>query len=306
MFVPPQEKMYREFTIPKKNGTPRKICAPEPKLKRLQRSALKELYELFQYLENHEIQYGFIQHRNVVEAARKHIGFDSTTMMDISNFFDSVTTTMAERMLPSVDLTYLLHHNGYCAQGFVTSPIISAIAIIPLTETIYTRLNAEFKEVAFTVYADDIQVSINNPTKARIKLIKDIISEEVKNFGLQINEKKTRTRFSKYGYRRILGVNVGNNDVRATRKVMRKIRAANHQENGPSLGGLTLWSKCKLPKKPEDMPDFDAPEQKMSKKHEKTKAKRATAYQKGRSYDVFDTPPRRYESNGEKLTHLFD
>ena len=67
--------------------------------------------------------------------------------------------------------------------------------------------------------------------------------------SFKIHSNKTRIRYAKYGYRKILGINVGDNDIKTTRKIMRKIRAANHQENGPSLGGLITWSKLYEPKK---------------------------------------------------------
>ena len=46
----------------------------------------------------------------------------------------------------------------------------------------------------------------------------------------------------------ILGINVGNDHIRASRETMRKIRAADHQGNFHSKGGLTTWSKNLVPK----------------------------------------------------------
>ena len=110
----------------------------------------------------------------------------------------------------------------------------------------------EFTETKMTIYADDIQISINDLSE--IENIINIITEEFTKAGFEINPNKTRLRKTKYGYRRILGVNVGYKDMRATRKVMRKIRACRHlvqvvenpkirREIGQSLGGLVVWSK---------------------------------------------------------------
>ena len=100
---------------------------------------------------------------------------------------------------------------------------------------------------AFTIYADDLQFSTNHA-----KLVKHIINEVTiiaESHGFKINRNKTRVRKSINGYRRILGINVGDDHIRATRKIMRKIRAADHQGNFHSKAGLTTWSLCKFPTK---------------------------------------------------------
>ena len=99
---------------------------------------------------------------------------------------------------------------------------------------------------AFTVYADDIQISTNY--KSLIPTIIHNVNSFAVNNGFTINRNKTRVRRSINGYRRILGINVGSDHIRATRKTMRKIRAADHQGNYHSKGGLVTWSKNLLPK----------------------------------------------------------
>lgn len=252
-FVMPDESKltYKEFVIPKKSGKVRKVCCPSPELKLLQRHTLKRLYRDYETLSRrigtYELVHGFVPSKNVVTAAQKHIGYDSTTMMDIKDFFDSVTEDMIKLSGVAYD-KHSFHKEGYTAQGFCTSPILACIATIDMVKNIDDRLREAFGSYAFTMYADDIQVSINNPDKAKIKQLTDIITQEVQKAGFEINHAKTRTKFAKYGYRRILGVNVGDDKVRATRKTMRKIRAAQHGGNKSSLGGLVTWSKCSLPK----------------------------------------------------------
>lgn len=75
-----------------------------------------------------------------------------------------------------------------------------------------------------------------------------MVNKIAKENLFKINRNKTRVRSSVAGYRKILGINVGDDHIRATRKVMRKIRAADHQGNFHSKGGLSSWSKCYLPK----------------------------------------------------------
>jgi len=277
---------YTEHTIPKKNGKVRRICAPDADLLNWQRQKLRLLYGLFTTRANRygvsEVFHGFVPDKNCVTAATSHIGYDMTLMMDISTFFDSIHNSKLSG-LPLVGPenegnsdSFYHAEGGYCAQGFATSPIIANIAIIPLVQEIQEFLNDYLGDnnYAFTIYADDIQISFNYDHRLRsngesmheyindtstglyVDKVNDIISVVTACLtleDLQVNRTKTRIRHSKYGYRRILGINVGKDHIRASRKTMRKIRAARHQKNGPSLGGLTTWSRCLPPRALRDM-----------------------------------------------------
>ena len=116
-----------------------------------------------------------------------------------------------------------------------------------LFENYKTESNSNSKKFAFTIYADDIQISYND--KSLKKEIIQIIGDSFMRGGFQINRRKTRTRVSDCGFRKILGINVGDESIRGSRKTMRKIRAANHQGNYHSKGGLQSWANCHKPKK---------------------------------------------------------
>jgi len=240
---------YREFTIPKKNGKARKICAPDAELKKYQRHKLYELEHYYRnQVESTNIEYtahGFIKGRNVVTAAKQHTGFRSTIMMDLSNFFDTVHRSMIPEEFRDDD--NLFHKDGYCAQGLVTSPILANIASIKMLEDIKSYLAELRIKFAFTIYADDLQISTDYEEHTKLNNIIKDVENIITASGFRVNTKKTRIKYAKFGFRRILGVNVGDTEVRATRKVMRKIRAAKHQQNKSSLGGLVTWSKCMLP-----------------------------------------------------------
>jgi len=245
---------YKEYLIPKKNKKFRKIVAPSQDLLEYQQSVLPKLEVI--YLEKvsgtriSDTAHGFIRGRNCVTASEKHIGYKSTVIMDLSNFFDTVFREMfdTEEYKIIYDDNNLFHKSGYCAQGFATSPILANIALIPAMTEIDDYLSSKFKEYAFTIYADDIQISTNcEESEDIIDIIAEPITKIVEKNGFGINPNKTRIRYSKYGYRKMLGINVGEDHIRATRKTMKKIRAAKHQENGSSLGGLTTWSRCYPP-----------------------------------------------------------
>lgn len=245
---------YEDFYIGKKR---RKISNPSEDLKAYQRNKIKELEKTyFKLISGSEIEdtaHGFIKNRNCAGCAIKHIGFEMTIMLDISKFFDSVTKEMIENVdSNSAKDKYLFHKEGYTAQGFPTSPILANIASIPLLIQINQFLKSIYNDkYAFTIYADDIQISINRilPLGRREEnIIINNIIEFAKEHTLVVNKNKTRVRYARYGYRRILGINVGDDHIRASRKTMKRIRAARHQNNHQSLGGLISWSNCGLPK----------------------------------------------------------
>ncbi len=255
---------YRDFSIPKKNGKPRLISAPDRDLKKKQRMLLPMLYRIHRKLvmdmNLQDIQHGFIPGKNCVTAAQKHIGFRYTTQLDISDFFNSCRKDIHFRGMHQI-LRYkntLFHDNGYCAQGFITSPILSNIASLDAILLVKNRLeilfgnnmeesNSNSKKFAFTIYADDIQISYNQ--KYLKKDIINIVESSFLEYKFEINKRKTRTRVSDCGFRKILGINVGDESIRGSRKTMRKIRAANHQGNYHSKGGLQSWANCHKPKK---------------------------------------------------------
>lgn len=243
---------YTEFTIKKKNGTARKIVSPDKELLDYQQNALKAmLHDYLDLVKGTKIQntaHGFIRGRNVVSAAKQHIGYKATIMMDISAFFDSVY----QHMLPERLQDPLFYHKDlYCAQGMATSPMLANIASVEMLKNIEEALSKRLTDFAFTIYADDIQVSLNDTSQETLVEIIRLVTAGIEEANFKVNAAKTRIKFAKYGYRRILGINVGDTDIRATRKTMRKIRAARHQSKRSSLGGLINWSNCNPPNKPQ-------------------------------------------------------
>lgn len=240
---------YEEYLIPKKGGKFRKIVAPSAELLTYQRQILRTLNDDYaiaiQQTPIKNTAHGFVKNRNCITAAIQHVGYQSTIMMDISTFFDDVKPSMLPQYASDANLW---HKEGYAAQGFATSPMLANIAFLPALSQIHEYLGDYFYDFAFTIYADDIQISVNTEEVDELSEIIEAITAIIENQGFKINKRKTRIRYAKFGYRRILGVNVGDTKLRATRKVMRKIRAARHQSKASSLGGLTTWSKCYKPK----------------------------------------------------------
>jgi len=239
---------YRTFKIPKKSGGSRKITAPDKELKMYQKRGLRSLENYFNMAVANtnikDVSNGFLTGKNVVTAAQQHIGFKTTIMLDLTDFFDTVHISMIPKGFR--DPNYF-KQDGFCGQSFVTSPMLANIASLRFLSGIKWWLEMNEPTHVFTIYADDLQISVNTEDRNRLDKIVEQITKVVGHSGFIINSKKTRYKYAKYGYRRILGINVGEDHYRATRKTIRKIRAANHQSNWSSKGGLTNWANCNLP-----------------------------------------------------------
>jgi len=248
--------IYKEYLIPKRNKGTRKITAPDKELLAYQRTMLPKIERIWraaaEEFDVEDIQFGFIRDRNVVTAANMHIGYEASIGMDISDFFDTVTRA---HIFPfSKELAedpYLFHADGYCSQGFASSPMLANIALIPAIQEIDSYLHKNPKVAyltAFTVYADDVTISANTTEMSELLKIIDTVTMILDKHGFAVKPTKTRIRFAKYGYRRMLGVMVGDEGIKVPRKIKYRMRAAKFQENYSSLGGLTTWSKLQLPK----------------------------------------------------------
>ena len=253
---------YNEHTIKKKNGKIRKIVAPDKELKNYQRKELDDvLTPKFKMMANsfkiYDCFHGFVPRRNSVTAAAQHIGYEATIMFDFADFFDTITFDHIQRAgytLNAEQKEHLLHKEGYCAQGFPSSPMLANIALIPFVVDMKNWLSIHTdNDFAITLYADDIQISINNTDPSYWREIRDTLYRKAEEHFLTINPSKTRIRFAKYGHRRILGVNVTSDSVLPTRKTNRKVRAVAHQVSTDNtkanvLGGLRVWQMCHYPK----------------------------------------------------------
>jgi len=150
---------YQEFDILKKNGKTRHIVAPTPEHKKTLRKWLKTLNNEFtskaKIYDVADKFHGFVPGRSVITAAEKHIKYNTTTMMDISKFFDSITRDMVETIYPSFKanaLDLFMHDDGYTPQGFPTSPIIANTVMIPVVKEINARIRILFSgECALTI-----------------------------------------------------------------------------------------------------------------------------------------------------------
>ena len=70
-------------------------------------------------------------------------------------------------------------------------------------------------------------------------IIRDV-DKILKSYDFYLNN-KTKLQFASNGRRVITGVSVGEFDIKATRRIKKKLRAAIHKSNVNSVLGLVNW-----------------------------------------------------------------
>ncbi|MEK6238598.1 MAG: reverse transcriptase family protein, partial [Planctomycetales bacterium] len=78
---------YTRFTIPKRDGADRVICAPKPQLRWVQRRLLSEILAR---LPVHAAAHGFVPGRSTVTNAAEHQGSEILVKFDLRNFFPTI------------------------------------------------------------------------------------------------------------------------------------------------------------------------------------------------------------------------
>src|SRR5262249_3879912 len=78
---------YTKFTIPKRDGSEREICAPKKQLKWVQRQILDKVLAP---VVAHDAAHGFIPGRSTVTNAEKHTGAELLLKFDLSDFFPTI------------------------------------------------------------------------------------------------------------------------------------------------------------------------------------------------------------------------
>ncbi|MFJ3333018.1 reverse transcriptase domain-containing protein [Enterococcus sp. NPDC086594] len=243
-----KNNLYFEFEIPKKNGSLRKIYAPNDSLLFIQKrlSAI-----LSSSVKLHDKAYGFINKRSIVDNAQLHIRKNVLLNIDLENFFPSISFGRVRSMFMNyfrldknvaTTLTNICcHPGGFLPQGSPTSPVISNILCKTLDKDL-DRLAKNSFGATYSRYADDITFS----TKTRFN--ENIVIEEngkivlgssltdiINRNGFKINPYKTRLQKANQ-HQEVTGIIV-NKKLNVDRRYIRKIRAMLYsiEENSKNL-----------------------------------------------------------------------
>lgn len=249
----PEDRRYRNFTIPKKSGQSRTISAPCTPLKILQRKLSQVLYSVY---EPKATVHGFVPARSILTNAEQHVHKRFILNIDLKDFFHSIHFGRVRGMFMkppynlsievSTTLAKICCYLGRLPQGAPTSPIVSNM-ICARMDSELRKLAQEFKCTCYTRYADDITFSTTlskfpselayteievdtNVSKialgARLKLI-------IQNNGFEVNESKVRLQY-KNQHQEVTGLTV-NKFPNVKRSFVREISSM-----------LYAWDRFKL------------------------------------------------------------
>jgi len=221
---------YDEFTIPKRCGGARKILAPAPELKALQRRILRRLLAR---LRVHPAAMGFERGRSIVTNARAHAGSAVVIHMDIRDFFGSTATGRVREYFTAIgwgsEAVYLLLKwtmaDGHLPQGAPTSPRLSNLVNYEMD----TRLAALAESIGavYTRYADDLVFSLR--TDRRLSVTSAIRGTKaiLDDYGYRLHLKRKLSIRRRHQRQTVTGL-VVNDGVALPRETRRRLRAVEH------------------------------------------------------------------------------
>ena len=222
---------YDEFTIPKRRGGKRKILAPQPQLKALQRRILRRVLGR---LRAHPAAMGFERGRSIVTHARLHARAAVVVRMDVQDFFPSTAAARVREYFevigwsaePAELLVKWCTHNGQLPQGAATSPRLSNL----VNYAIDARLAALAKKLGATYsrYADDITFSFAEDSRAAIAAAIQVTKRVVADYGYKLHLKRKLSIRRRHQRQAVTGL-VVNDGVRLPRETRRRLRAIRHR-----------------------------------------------------------------------------
>lgn len=222
---------YKTFSIPKKDGTYRKLNVPATSIKVIQRWILENiLYKT----STSQYSYGFKKDVNgspLVSCVEKHKDNMYVLKMDLKNFYPSIKK---ERIFYQFinwgyndEISNLLTNICTCEdelpQGAVTSACLANIVCKHMDIRIAGYCNK--REITYTRYADDMMFSCNN--RLTLRNIYGMIGKIVNSEGFTLNEKKTIFMTPK-GHKKLLGLTVNDGLVKVSKQLKNEIRAIIH------------------------------------------------------------------------------
>lgn len=217
---------YRVYELRNRSGKLRRIEAPNPTLKTVQRTLLREL--LYR-LQPHEAAHGFVPGRSVISHATPHAGRAWVVSLDIRAFFPStrepairdVLHRLPDRSNEEIEsILRIVTRRGSLPQGAPTSPHLANLAFHAIDvelEKLATTL-----DLRYTRYADDLTFSSDRVVRGLIQAVGEIVEKS----GYRVARQKTKIMGAHV--RQLVTGLVVNERVRLPRELRRWLRAVQH------------------------------------------------------------------------------
>jgi len=240
---------YSVFTIPKRDGRRREICAPGYTLRRAQQ---RILHGILDHVPPNDAAHAFVKGRSVATNAAVHVGRALVVKFDLVDFFPSIHYARVGGLFASLGydlgrsrfsrlgtdrsvaptLARLCCYaedrrdvgSAYAPQGAPTSPAISNLVCRNLDR----RLNGLARSVGarYTRYADDLSFSFDAEPDKGLGRFRWWVDEIVQSESFRLNSKKFRVL--RRSQRQTVTGLVVNDLVRIPRRERRRFRAILH------------------------------------------------------------------------------
>jgi len=216
------DSFYRQFSIKKRNGDERELSSPYPSLLKCQDWIYNNI--LSQQVV-HSCAQGFVQSRSIITNATPHLDAKALLKMDLKDFFPSIPINWVisyfKKLGYADNVSYYLArlccYNDHLPQGASTSPCLSNLLLFSFDNRLQ-KLSEKFG-LNYTRYADDLTFSGDYISFK----FANIVSKVVSDYGLSVNESKTRLS-TKQGKRIVTGISVSGAELKLPRDKKREIR----------------------------------------------------------------------------------
>src|SRR5690606_25237540 len=178
-----------------RTGGVRKILAPAPDLKRMQRIIL---HRLLKRLRCHPNAVGFERGHSIVTNANCHVRQAVVVKLDIVDFFTNTTAKRVEQYFRFIGwnreaaslLTNLCTHEGSLRQGAPTSPRISNLVNFGMDASLVAM--AAQVGATYTRYADDITLSFPVDNRDTVKMTVHNVRTTLHEVGYRLHDRHKR------------------------------------------------------------------------------------------------------------------
>lgn len=252
LYKKPAGEKYQSFDIPKRGGGHRRISAPSPELKVLQRKLADRLEACRKEIVDREklrddIAHGFRPGRSIISNAKRHRGRRHVFNVDLSNFFGAINfgrvrgyfikdKNFALNPKVATILAQIACYDNALPQGSPCSPVLSNL-IGHVLDVHLVRLAAR-EGCTYTRYADDLTFSTNLPEvpasiafESNVEPHKWLPGKELARLvtlsGFEINPSKTRMQYCD-SRQEVTGL-VVNRKVNVRSEYRRTVRAMVHR-----------------------------------------------------------------------------
>lgn len=219
------EKELKVFYIPKKKGY-RKIVTYNDKDYKLREFHEKVSILLYRRILPSKFAKAYIKNRSIIVNAKSHMYNDIFLMFDVKDFFESINHNwLTEKLFYEINLNRKKKislvecsnivkscsiSNKGLAIGLIPSPFLANVYMKDFDNILYGSLRRlGLNNIIYTRYADDLVISYKAEKVCKLEEIRKIVSENLKKFGLRLNENKSKViDLNQSNHVKITGINI--------------------------------------------------------------------------------------------------